>query len=78
MGDFQIEDGRHLPDDYRVDKPEVSPDYFRTMGVRLIRGRGFTERDDLGAPGVVIVSESVARRLWPRGRCRRQADFNGR
>jgi putative ABC transport system permease protein len=37
------------------------------MAIRLISGRGFTERDNSSAPGVVVVSESVARRLWPAG-----------
>ncbi|HET7551106.1 MAG TPA: ABC transporter permease [Gemmatimonadaceae bacterium] len=41
------------------------PEYFKTFGVRIVRGRAFTERDDGSAPLVVIVSESVARRLWP-------------
>jgi len=67
MGDFQIEDGRHLPEDYRVDKPEISSGYFGTMGIRILKGRGFSERDDSVSPGVVVISESVARRLWPAG-----------
>jgi predicted permease len=66
-GDFQIEDGRHLPEDYRVDKPEISSGYFGTMGIRIVKGRGFSERDDAVSPGVVVISESVARRLWPAG-----------
>jgi putative ABC transport system permease protein len=66
-GDFQLEDGRHLPRGFLVDKPVVSPDYFRTMGIQLLSGRGFTDRDNSTAPGVAVVSESVARRLWPRG-----------
>jgi putative ABC transport system permease protein len=66
-GSFQLEDGRRLPDSYRVDKPAVSADYFRTMGIRLLSGREFNERDNSKAPGVVILSESVARRLWPGG-----------
>lgn len=41
------------------------PDFFRTFGVRIVRGRAFTERDDGSAPLVAIVSESAARRLWP-------------
>ncbi|WP_158508729.1 ADOP family duplicated permease [Gemmatirosa kalamazoonensis] len=41
------------------------PEFFRTFGVRLVRGRAFTARDDAASPLVVIVSESVARRLWP-------------
>jgi putative ABC transport system permease protein len=47
-----------------VDKPVVSPGYFRTIGIRLRLGRDFTDRDTSNAPGVVIISESVARQLW--------------
>jgi len=45
-GDFQLEDGRHLPHGFLVDKPAVSAGYFSTMGIRLLSGRGFTERDN--------------------------------
>jgi len=58
-------DGDGLPSDFLVAKPAVSPDYFRVMGIRLLNGRGFTEQDNSGAPGVAIVSKSVARTLWP-------------
>ncbi|HYK87438.1 MAG TPA: ABC transporter permease [Acidobacteriota bacterium] len=64
-GDFQIEGGRQLPSGYMVDKPCVSPGYVSAMGIRLLSGRDFTERDDASAPGVVIISRSVARDLWP-------------
>ena len=51
----------------------ATPDYFRTMGTRILRGRGFTADDRLGAPAVGIVSVSMARALWPGqealGRC---------
>ena len=43
----------------------VTPDYFTTMGIRLVRGRMFSSRDTTHAPGVVIVNESAAHRLWP-------------
>ena len=43
----------------------VTPGYFRTMGIRLVRGRLFDERDTTTGPGVAVVSESAARRLWP-------------
>jgi putative ABC transport system permease protein len=43
----------------------VSTDYFTTMGIRVVRGRGFTDRDDEHAPGVLIISETMARRYWP-------------
>lgn len=45
----------------------VSPAYFHTMGMSLLRGRDFDARDVRGAPPVTIVSESVAARLWPHG-----------
>lgn len=42
----------------------MSPSYFKTMGIRLLAGREFTDADDAGAPGVAIISESFARRYW--------------
>lgn len=43
----------------------VSPGYFETMRTALVRGRVFTETDGTTAPGVVVVNETAARRLWP-------------
>ena len=43
----------------------VTPDYFRTMGFQLRRGRAFRDTDREGAPRVAIVNETMARRLWP-------------
>ena len=43
----------------------VTPDYFRVMGIPLKHGRAFEERDREGQPGVVVVSEALARRYWP-------------
>ncbi|HEU5179793.1 MAG TPA: ABC transporter permease [Candidatus Polarisedimenticolia bacterium] len=43
----------------------VYPGYFRTLRTPVLRGRDFTERDAAGAPGVAIVNEACARRLWP-------------
>ena len=43
----------------------VTPDYFPTMGLRVVRGRGFTEQDRHGAELVVVVSQSMARLYWP-------------
>jgi len=45
--------------------PIVSPDYFRALGIPLIRGRFFSEHDTGEAPPVVIISESMARRYFP-------------
>jgi putative ABC transport system permease protein len=43
----------------------VTPHYFRAMGIRLLRGRGFDERDRKDGPGVIIVNETLARRFFP-------------
>jgi putative ABC transport system permease protein len=43
----------------------VTPDYFRAMGIRLIRGRIFTPQDDAKAPRVAIVNETMARQHFP-------------
>jgi predicted permease len=45
----------------------VTPEYFATMGMRLERGRAFTAADGRGAAPVVVVNETMARRLWPGG-----------
>jgi len=68
-GGFSIE-GR-IPsseaDDLVADRRMISPDYLNSMGVTLLSGRSFTERDDQASPGVAIVSESWARRFLPNG-----------
>jgi putative ABC transport system permease protein len=65
MGTFEMEHGRKRPRGFMVDKPTVSPGYFRAMGIRLIGGREFTERDDASAAGAIVISQEVARKLWP-------------
>jgi putative ABC transport system permease protein len=43
----------------------VSPDYFATMGIRILSGQTFSGRDDANAPKETIVNEALARRYWP-------------
>jgi predicted permease len=63
-------------DGYRIEgRPEdfktmaryhiASPDYFRALGVPLLRGRFLSERDTSEAPHVIVVNESMANRYWP-------------
>jgi predicted permease len=44
----------------------VSPEYFRTMRIPLVRGRYFDEHDTKGAMETVIVDEAMAERFWPK------------
>jgi putative ABC transport system permease protein len=48
-----------------ADRRRASADYFRAMGIRLVKGRYFTEADNQSAPAVAIISESFARRFFP-------------
>ena len=43
----------------------VTPDFFKTIRVPVVRGREFTARDTREAPPVVIINEAMARRYWP-------------
>jgi hypothetical protein len=43
----------------------ASPGYFDALGIPLLEGRRFTDADRLGAPPVIIISESTAKRFWP-------------
>jgi len=48
---------------YRV----CSPDYFQTMEISILKGRGFTDQDNAASKPVIIVNETLARRFWPNG-----------
>ena len=49
----------------------VAPGFFAVLGVPIVAGRDFTDDDRRGSEPVTIVSESVARRLFPNGTTRR-------
>jgi len=42
----------------------VSPNYFRALGIPLLKGRYFTERDSVDAPPVIIINQALAQRFW--------------
>ncbi|MGZ4841515.1 MAG: ABC transporter permease, partial [Candidatus Angelobacter sp.] len=66
MISFQIE-GRPVPKSEApaADIEIVSPGFFNTLNIPLLRGRDFTERDDSKSPGVMVVNEAFARKYFP-------------
>jgi putative ABC transport system permease protein len=54
------------PDDFHwAENSLVSPGYFRAMGIPILRGRDFTDRDRRDTPLVAIISETLARQYFP-------------
>jgi putative ABC transport system permease protein len=45
----------------------VTPGYFKSVGIPVLKGRGFDARDGFGAPPVALVNARLAERLWPGG-----------
>lgn len=64
---FQIEGQPHLSsaDQPRAKFRTASGGYFRALGIQLLRGRLFDNRDNQQTPKVVIINETAARRYWP-------------
>ena len=54
-------------EDMELNYLRVTPGYFETMRIPLLRGRAFDTRDAAGAPIRVVVNETMARRYWPDG-----------
>jgi putative ABC transport system permease protein len=60
--------GRSAPGDLDLPMADYQPasaGYFETLGLRVVAGRGLVAQDGADAPPVAVVSESMARRLWP-------------
>ncbi|MCG3161665.1 MAG: hypothetical protein JMDDDDMK_02862 [Acidobacteria bacterium] len=58
-------EGRAADGPVGVGLHSVSPGYFRTLGVNLLKGRVFTEQDRVGAPRVAIINQAAAEKLFP-------------
>jgi predicted permease len=43
----------------------VDPDYFKLLGIPILRGRDFSDRDDKTSAPVMLINESMAKKLWP-------------
>ncbi|HYL61020.1 MAG TPA: ABC transporter permease [Candidatus Methylomirabilis sp.] len=59
---YQMQPGESLISPLNMD---VTPGYFETMGIPIVRGRSFDERDNETAPRAVIVDERLAAHFWP-------------
>ncbi|MFN2541938.1 MAG: ABC transporter permease [Chthoniobacterales bacterium] len=69
VSDTFLVEGQPLVDDSKAPFGSIlfsTPGYFRTLGVPLLQGRDFTERDNTESPRVVIISETLARKFFPR------------
>jgi predicted permease len=56
----------------------VTPEYFKAIGARVMRGRAFTDRDIDGAPAVAVINEAAVRRWFPdRDPLGRQVEMSG-
>ncbi|HZS47352.1 MAG TPA: ABC transporter permease [Blastocatellia bacterium] len=64
---FRIEGRPEIPGQPNPDEEIrfAGPNYFATMGIPLVRGRLFTERDNADAPRVAIIDEAAKMRYWP-------------
>ena len=60
----RIPESGRLPD---VRYTPASDDYFATLGIPIVQGRAFTADDRTGAPNVAVISEGLAKQLWPAG-----------
>ena len=49
----------------RIGFARIGTNYFETLGIPLLAGRGFTSADGESAPPVAVINETMARRLWP-------------
>ncbi|HMJ60497.1 MAG TPA: ABC transporter permease, partial [Bryobacteraceae bacterium] len=66
-GGFQIQGESPPPNEiFRARYHEATPGYFRALGIPLVRGRAYDERDKTGSQGVLIVNEAMAK-YWRHG-----------
>lgn len=63
---FQIEgQAPYKPGEATADYTVVGTDYFRTMNIGLLRGRGLTDQDTTSSPQVIVVSNAFVKRYFP-------------
>src|SRR3984885_10298843 len=59
---YQMKPGESLVSPLNI---SISPGFFEAMGISMVRGRAFDDRDNETVPRVVIVDETLAQHFWP-------------
>jgi putative ABC transport system permease protein len=62
---FEIEGQSRPGEQPSISARIVTPDYFRTVGMAMLRGRGITESDGAGQPAAVVINEAAVARFFP-------------
>ena len=76
VGGFTIEGKKPAPgDQFHARYHCASAGYFEAMGIPILKGRAFSERDKVGAPFALIINEAMERRYWPEGAIGRRITF---
>jgi predicted permease len=66
LGGFTIEGKTPPPhEEFHARYHTASPDYFQALGIPLVHGRFFNERDTKDTPRVLLINDVMARRYWP-------------
>ena len=60
--DYQMKPGESLVSPLSM---SVTPGYFEAMGISIVKGRSFDDRDNENAPRVVIVDQRLGQHFWP-------------
>ena len=56
---------RSAEENRQADRRDISPDYFKALGIPLLKGREFTDQDNADSTNVIILNEDLARKYWP-------------
>jgi len=59
---YQMKSGESLVSPLNI---SVTPGYFEALGISMVRGRSFDDRDNENSPRVIIVDERLAQHFWP-------------
>jgi predicted permease len=56
---------RSAEENRQADRRDISPGYFKALGIPLLKGREYTDQDNADSPNVIILNQELARKYWP-------------